>query len=75
MPRQRARPPSTAAQHRGIPRATSPGALAVTDGTETIGVVVEHDHSFFSFDTTGTLVGEFDTLAKATRSLPAKGRA
>ncbi len=53
-----------------IPDPNSPGALSVSDGTTTVGTVVERDHSFFAFDADGTLLGEFRSRRQALRSIP-----
>jgi hypothetical protein len=49
---------------------TAADALSVTDGAITVGYVVERDGSFFAFDVTGTLVGEYGTRRAAVRSIP-----
>lgn len=53
-----------------IPKPDAPGALAVSDGTMTVGHVVEHDGSVCAFDITDTLVGKFETQTEAMRALP-----
>jgi hypothetical protein len=55
-----------------IPRSNAPGALAVTDGSEFVGSIVKHDHSYFSFDADGILIGEYRSLQAAMRSVPAR---
>jgi hypothetical protein len=59
----------------GIPSAHAPGALAVTDGSMFIGSIVTTDGSFFAFDATGVLVGEFATQRQAVRAIPKAGGA
>ncbi len=55
----------------GIPSPTAPGSLAVyDDGHVFLGTVVEHDHSYFSFDVADVLVGEFETMRAAMRAVP-----
>ena len=53
-----------------IPKHTAPDALSVSDGAATVGYVVERNGSFFSFDDSGTLLGEFKTQRAAVRSIP-----
>jgi hypothetical protein len=49
---------------------TAGDAMAVTDGTVTAGYVIERDHSHFSFDADGILLGEYSSRRLAMRSIP-----
>ncbi len=51
---------------------TTPGALAVTDGHDTAGYVIEHDGSFFAYGADQILIGEFPTRRAAARAIPTK---
>jgi hypothetical protein len=42
----------------------------LTDGTTTVGFVVEDDNSFFGFDRNGVLIGEYPTQRDAMRAIP-----
>ena len=53
----------------GIPNPNSPHALAVTDGTTTVGAIVPHDGSYFAFDVDDVLVGEYATQREAMRAI------
>jgi len=48
--------------------------LAVTDGRETVGYVVEADDHFEARTVAGELAGTYATLAAASRSFPSGGR-
>jgi hypothetical protein len=53
-----------------IPSHRAANALAVYDGHDVLGYVVEHDGSHFSFDQDGTLIGEYASRTLAMRSIP-----
>jgi hypothetical protein len=53
-----------------IPKADTPGALQVSDGSETVGSIVVIDSSYFSFDVEHVLIGEFRTQREAMRAIP-----
>jgi hypothetical protein len=53
----------------GISNPNSPHALAVTDGTTTVGAIVPHDESYFAFDVDDVLVGEYATQREAMRAI------
>ncbi len=53
-----------------VPNPNSPHALAVSDGAQTVGIIVECDGSFFSFDTDNILLGKFQTQREAVRAIP-----
>jgi hypothetical protein len=61
-------------ERRLIPRAHGPGSLTVTDGLFVAGTVVPFEGTYFAFDTSGTLIGEFDSRVEAVRALPNGGR-
>ncbi len=44
--------------------------MAVTIGTKTIGYVAEHDGSYFAFDLSEELIGEYKTQHEAVRAIP-----
>ena len=48
-----------------FPTAEAPDALAVTDGREFIGTVIEHDGAHFAFDADGERIGKFPIRADA----------
>src|ERR1700722_18063710 len=52
-----------------IPRVNA-NALAVTDGTETVGFVVERDGAHFAFGPDQKLIGKYPTRAEAVAALP-----
>jgi hypothetical protein len=52
------------------PRPNAPNALAVTEGADTIGQIVEQDGIAFAFDASGTLIGEYATRTLAMRAIP-----
>ncbi len=55
---------------RGLPTARTSVALAVTDGHNTIGYVIEHDGSYFAYGADQILIGEFKTRREAVRAIP-----
>jgi hypothetical protein len=54
----------------GPPNPNAANAIAVTDGTEFAGSVVESDHVHFAFGPDGVLIGKFPTRAAAVAALP-----
>jgi hypothetical protein len=52
------------------PRASAPGALAVYDGQNLAGRVVESDGVFWAFNINNTLIGAFSRLGDAMREIP-----
>ena len=58
----------------GIPEPTAAEFVTVNDGLDTVGTVVPNDGSFFAFDNTGTLCGEFRSMTEAMRVLPKRVR-
>lgn len=49
-----------------------PGTLAICDGHDCVGYVIESDNSsFLSFDRDEVLLGEFPTRRQAVRAIPA----
>jgi hypothetical protein len=59
---------------RRIPHPNAPGYFAVTDGVHAIGTIVQRDGSWFAFDTSGELVGEYGSKLEAVRALPNRSR-
>jgi hypothetical protein len=58
----------------GIPAATSPGHIVVTDEHGvTIGSIVESDGSHFAFNAAGELLGEYESRRRAIQALPLRG--
>lgn len=54
---------------------TSPDALSVSDGHQTVGYIIQRDASFFAFDIENVLLGEFKTQRAAVRAIPKRERA
>jgi hypothetical protein len=65
--------PSNAAARRNSQarRPTVDHALAVYDGQQRVGSVVEHDGEFLAFDVHNRRVGVFTNQREALRALPA----
>ena len=53
-----------------IPKADTPGALFVSDGTDPVGSIVVIDSSYFAFDLEHILIGEFASQREAMRAIP-----
>jgi hypothetical protein len=53
-----------------IPSAQAPGFITVTDGTLTVGTIVERDGSHFAFNPDGQVIGEYPTRRRAIQALP-----
>jgi hypothetical protein len=53
-----------------IPRADTPGALSVSDGTDAVGSIVEIDRTFFAFDVEHVFIGTYASQREALRSIP-----
>jgi hypothetical protein len=53
-----------------IPRADTPGALSVSDGTETVGSIVTINGAYFAFDVEHVLVGTYASQREAMRAIP-----
>jgi hypothetical protein len=53
-----------------IPRADTPGALSVSDGSDTVGFIVAIDGSHFAFDVEHVLVGAYASQREAMRAIP-----
>ncbi len=69
-PQKRATPPPLA-RSSTIPGLHAANALAVTDGTTTVGFIVEHDGSHFAYDADGILIGEYQNRIEAMSAIPA----
>ena len=52
------------------PSARIGSAMAVTDGSETVGYVIEHGGKHQAFDIDGVLIGEFTSLREAMCAIP-----
>lgn len=48
-------------------------ALAVYDGVNFLGIIIERDHQFYAFDARDRRVGTFQNQVDAVRALPAGG--
>jgi hypothetical protein len=57
-------------KHTSIPSICAPGAMAIYDGQVRAGTIVKHDGSFFAFDSSGALIGEYDLLREAMIAIP-----
>ena len=61
------------ARDRGPRRLQTGTRLAITDGRETVGYVIEAGDHFEARTLAGELVGTYPTLAGASRSFPGGG--
>lgn len=83
MPRTKAKPaagdggPQNVCRNSNGPRSNKhrrfdQAVLAVTDGAQHAGTIVERDGQWLAFDVADRLVGVFETLKAAMRALPAR---
>lgn len=68
---RKAQAPLTKAATR-LPNPNSSNAISVTDGTVTVGTIVERDGVHYAFGPTAKLIGKFRTRLEAMRALPAR---